>query len=424
MPIIEARRTQLSLPFTPEKFHTSPAKDGAIYTGTIGRYRAIEITDPDHITVHYPGQSYALEGEEVNRYSAIIPASHSVRWVAPPFPVFRDEQINLLWAPVETDIQSREGLLRTDDAVLAEPTDDFLELARDLSSISRSQDDAAYTAWFQHVAEQIDRRVPQGAPMKAFVEGISLAGLGLTLKGRDRAPITAAMQGLLALAGASTIGSVVNHRMASHGSVEFSPNTLKVLRVVNALEVGYVPDNFRAMHDVHHKYVDTPDDPHSPAFQGRWKVFFGISRISHEFSSANSDRVAELQDDPRTKRSPLDSPLVVGLGIAGTHWLMAKALRQPSKYWAVSAAIHGLGLNMINGTFTGDAHPNGAAEDFEFGPIMSIIMGGETDHARHHEEPWNPKHASVDPGYALIILLKKLGLATIPAETLMKKPNE
>jgi len=69
----------------------------------------------------------------------------------------------------------------------------------------------------------------------------------------------------------------------------------------------------------------------------------------------------------------------------------------------------------MGATFTGDSHPNGAPHDFNFSPVASMIMGGETDHARHHKEPWNPKHAAVDPGYALIWLLEKLGLAKIPA---------
>lgn len=428
MAVIEASVSFSNLrPSMEEKIDISDAPVGTVLRGNVTpKARHVTVTAEDTVewvwdaSSGWPERVESFHKEEINQMPQTLPGAIKVRWGLKPFPGIVTIRQDLFYTPVPELVTDPRGLLRYDDTLLA-PSDEDLELAHDLAGFSSDEEGEVSRRWFERIVEQIDRKIPPGAAVKGFVDTVAITGLGLSLKDKDRRPLVAAMQGLLGASIGNTIGSVVDHRLASHGSVEFTPGTTRVLKMANALEAGLRPDRFNAMHTVHHATADTPDDPHSPLYKGRWKVFFGIADISKQFAQDHPDIIATQQESPVTRKTPLDTPLVTALGVAGTHWAMGEVLRQPLKYRAISAAIHIVGMKVSGGTFTGDAHPNGAPLDFGFGPGTSIVMGGETDHARHHKEPYNPRHANVDPGYALIQVLKRFGLANIPASELIEK---
>lgn len=407
-----------------EHIHLDEAQPGTVYSGSVTSFRSVEVVGPDTVRYVYPDTVVDFQEEQINRIPNILPASLGVRLGLRPFPGFVLRRSDLLWTADANAVLDPSLLLRTDEGVLDNVSDSQLALAYDLAQIAQTDDKVAYLNWFQRVAEQLDAKVPQGAVVEGFVKAVTLGGLGMAIKSRDKAPLVAVMQGLLGATIGNTLGSVVSHRMASHGSVAFTPRTTKVLRLANALAAGSKPDSFAAMHRVHHRYADTPNDPHSPLYQGRWKIFFGIKGISQDFIANHPELLAREQGDPNTQHLPFENPVTLTLGVAGIHWLLGEVLKQPIKHRAYAAAVHAAGLYMIRGAFTGDSHPDGAPSDFNFGPVTSIVMGGETDHARHHSEPYNPNHATVDPGYGLIWLLQKAGLAEIPAQDLISGSSE
>lgn len=274
-------------------------------------------------------------------------------------------------------------------------------------------------AWYQNSLDYLDRKIPSGAPAKLFVYGVLTLGAVAALRSKDKRPIITAVQGLVGATLANTTSSVVNHRVTPHGSTVLgNESAVTAARFAQAALVGGHTDWTSAMHEVHHDNVDGPGDPHSPTDQGRWKIFFGLNNITKKFARQHPELIAAEQNDSRTRRRSFDNKAVTALGIVGTHILMGEKFDQPLKDRAVSAAIHALGIFIFYGTFSADAHMDGAPKNLDLDPLTEVVMGGEADHERHHKRPFDPRHSKYDPGYALIWLLEKAGIAEVPARKL------
>lgn len=71
----------------------------------------------------------------------------------------------------------------------------------------------------------------------------------------------------------ATIGATFGlHRYWSHG-IGRRNKWYECLTLFCALIIGvYKPLGWIGTHRLHHKYTDTPNDPHSPKYQGAWNV--------------------------------------------------------------------------------------------------------------------------------------------------------
>lgn len=72
------------------------------------------------------------------------------------------------------------------------------------------------------------------------------------------------------------------HRYFSHNSFKTTKFKEKVLRLF-AFMAGQGPIiSWATVHRIHHKYADTINDPHSPLFQPKWKIFLGLIPNNHK----------------------------------------------------------------------------------------------------------------------------------------------
>jgi stearoyl-CoA desaturase (delta-9 desaturase) len=67
------------------------------------------------------------------------------------------------------------------------------------------------------------------------------------------------------------------HRALAHGSVKFKSKTLEHLSNIFAIYSGIgTPLGWAALHRMHHSYLDTDKDPHSPWRIGFWRSYFHL----------------------------------------------------------------------------------------------------------------------------------------------------
>lgn len=401
MALVEAtvsRHSSIFLPNGRASFSASIPPEGAVFESTKTKLKprrpTYRVTGPDELYVTIPGTD--VEGSIIG------------------------ETINSL-PPVSKLTATRHNLtefLYVPDVATSEMSPEHSYLADELEDISKSQkrDVTRLQRWVQTLGATLDNTIPPGAIAEAFTNSILALGTAATLYSGKKEPVVAALQGLLGGCVGNTLGSVATHR-AIHGSVEFKPGALEVVRLANALVGGSRPTSFAPMHTVHHDSADTENDPQSPAHLGRWKVFFGINALTHKFVKEHPELVAQAQANPAVRKMPFENYATTALGIAGTHWALGEKFNQPLKYRALSAAIHVASLYVIGGTFAADGHLEGTPRDFNFSMLTKLLMGGEEDHEGHHDDPSSPRHADVDPGYAVAWLFKQAGLATFPART-------
>ncbi len=268
-------------------------------------------------------------------------------------------------------------------------------------------------SWLRNLVDRLDEAIPPGAIAETFVYGSLALGLGRAMRDKSPHPIITVAQGLLGATLANTISSVWNHRQASHHSVIMSPVTDEVGRFMQATEAGLKINRSAPVHKIHHATHDTDKDPHGPNKKGRWKVFFGISKLVRDYADDHPELIVEHQDN-LTEPKPYDRPIVTILGIITTHYLLGEVTKQSILSRGISAGMHGAGAFLLNATFTSDSHLEGIPENLGLTPLTSIVLGGEDWHGDHHHHPKNPRHAKYDPGYLVIRLLEKVGLAEVP----------
>ncbi len=151
-----------------------------------------------------------------------------------------------------------------------------------------------------------------------------------------------------------------------------------------------------AVHRMHHAYVDTEKDPHSPKHVGRFFVYFPIKNNN----KINPRLVSDLLRDPIHKfvhHWYLAIILLTFLSLyflCGIWWAISLSIAPGALCW-LSIAI----LNIAGHSVNGYPIDNG---------LVSWLTFGEGNHKYHHDHPNDPNigQGSFDPGYAVIKLLK------------------
>ncbi len=280
---------------------------------------------------------------------------------------------------------------------------------------------------FGQLIEPLSDYVRPGAIAKTSVYGsVAVAGL-LSLRRRDTAPLRAIAQGHLTGAVATSLLSLIAHRVAPHGSAEIEPQTpagnteagvsrpiFEILRFGTAVIGGVQPNRAVAMHRIHHRFTDTPLDPHSPKYHGRFPVFFGLTGITRQTERSNQELVEAEQVDYRSRKRFYDGIHVALPAIVTSHLLLGRALGIPLKYRLLAAGVQVTDAYLLNATFTADAHMSGAPKDINMGLLSPLFP--EEYHQNHHLLPRDPRHARIDPPFGFLRFLKRIGQARIPGE--------
>ena len=203
----------------------------------------------------------------------------------------------------------------------------------------------------------------------------------------------------------STVGHNVGlHRYFSHSSFKTTKRKHVFLAWFSIL-AGTLqgPISYSSGHRHHHKYSDTPKDPHSPHQSGFWNIFFGIW-------SMRSDKEKEKIGPFAPARDLMRDPVIQSVEKHYFHvWYGATALLflisgidavvyflyAPAGAWILLAnAFNNCGghYDYLPGSYRNFDLPDHSLNN----PIINIVTPGEGYQNNHHQYPNSPNTAVTD----------------------------
>lgn len=232
------------------------------------------------------------------------------------------------------------------------------------------------------------------------------------------------------------------HRVLSHRSLRV-PRWLERSCVTLGLPAG-TPIQWAGNHRFHHAHTDTPEDPHSPVYNGFWYAhcgwYLGTSNplLCFLYSAAgplrmlfdawyrprsnqqHNDLAKDVAKDPYYRFLSRPFGYAVGMlihaavpiSIALTHW----GIRGLLVYWLTLAALYNIGDSIDSVAHLVGKRPSANKDFSRNNAILGLLVLGEGWHANHHMLPWSAKHGLL-PGqfdwtWQIIRGLKFFGLAS------------
>ncbi len=215
--------------------------------------------------------------------------------------------------------------------------------------------------------------------------------------------------------------TVLYHRGLAHGAVKLRPWVRTLVIYSGNWITGLDPKAWACMHRRHHVYSDTPQDPHSPVYQGVFPLLYGqlksykktlrgliteqksyMSFVSDLDFPVNSLNRQGLWYVPYIAHALIAVTLSLGLG----HWLLGAAywfgiMSHPIQGWMVNALAHRFGYRNFK---TEDNSRNNY--------LVAILVWGEGYQNNHHHAPNSATFAAkwweLDLGYHLCKLARGL----------------
>ena len=221
--------------------------------------------------------------------------------------------------------------------------------------------------------------------------------------------------------------SVFYHRGLTHGAVTLKPWTrFFVVRTGNWV-TGIDPKAWCCMHRMHHKYSDTPEDPHSPLTSGVLAVMLGQLHSYNRTLSGllkgrepYSSMVADLDFPvnwlnrkrlwilPYLLHAAIATFVAIVFGaplLALAYWM--GIMSHPIQGWMVNAMAHTWGYRNF-----------ATADNSRNNTLVAWLVWGEGYQNNHHEMPMSAKFSvkwwEVDLGYVLCKLGRAMGVLEIP----------
>ncbi len=182
--------------------------------------------------------------------------------------------------------------------------------------------------------------------------------------------------------------SIGYHRYFTHRSFETTVFFEYIMLFFGMLCGGRSPLTWAAVHRMHHTYSDTEKDPHSPIFQGKWKVILSKWRISY----IPKKHIKDLVKNPRLVFFHKYGKYL-HLGLAAITLLISINI-----FFIVIVfpfALSYIGFGLLNWA----THKNGEPIDV---PFMNILAPGEGWHGYHHSHPMHHRLNRFDPAGWLI----------------------
>lgn len=234
--------------------------------------------------------------------------------------------------------------------------------------------------------------------------------------------LAAAIAALVVTQVATFATTVYLHRALAHRALTLHPAVVLPCRAVLWITTGMRPREWVAVHRRHHASTDTPEDPHSPAVVGFWRVQLANAALYRRAARDDETVRRYARDLPRDRldRVAFDhsfaglavgvTALVVtlwGLGFGLTAGFVAAALHAVV-YLMLSGAI-----NAVGHRFGRRPHPNSATN----GQVLALVTAGEGLHNNHHAAPtsarFSLRRGELDPGWWAVRVLVALRLARL-----------
>jgi stearoyl-CoA desaturase (delta-9 desaturase) len=209
--------------------------------------------------------------------------------------------------------------------------------------------------------------------------------------------------GLLSATLAALVTEVYCHRCLAHRAFRAHPVVASVLDTYFKVVVGTNPGTWAAVHRLHHRYADTPLDPHSPRLRRPVTVLAGSAFL---FAMTR-------------KRLPLDTPpgrgishLVLRTLLVGSFFLMfglVQVLTMLAVHLVCYLGVMGM-VNTVGHLYGSKPHPDFPGYDLAW---LAIPLLGHGYHNSHHAHPAAPRTGPLDPIWPLLCLLDALRLVEL-----------
>jgi len=191
------------------------------------------------------------------------------------------------------------------------------------------------------------------------------------------------------------------HRSLAHHAFRVRPGLASALDTYFRVIVGTDPESWAAVHRLHHRYADTPLDPHSPRLRRPATVLLGSAYL---FAVAK-------------RRVPPDTPKGVRiLALRGLVVAFYLALFGPVQV-VVMLVVHlvlYLGImgmvNTVGHLYGAKPHPDASGYDVAW---LAIPLLGHGYHNSHHAHPAAARTGFLDPVWPLLRLADALGLVEL-----------
>lgn len=187
--------------------------------------------------------------------------------------------------------------------------------------------------------------------------------------------------------------SVYLHRGLAHRGISFNAAVSVALRTFLWLATGMKAREWVAVHRKHHAATDTPDDPHSPAVLGFWRVQLGNAALYRRVAR-DGETVKKYARDLAPDR--LDGVLFdhafLGLGIGVVF--LCLVLGWPTGL--LTAAVHAYAYLALSGAVNAVGHTVGTRPNDNSatnGRLLALLTSGEGMHNNHHDAPTSARFA-------------------------------
>jgi stearoyl-CoA desaturase (delta-9 desaturase) len=219
-------------------------------------------------------------------------------------------------------------------------------------------------------------------------------------------PLLALVVGLVTTQVAILVTTVYLHRGLAHRALTTTGPLAVVFRTIIWIATGMRPREWVAVHRRHHAATDTPDDPHSPAQVGFWRVQLANAALYRRVArdGVTVGRYArDLQPD-RLDRVLFDHAFL-GLGVGIT--LLCLVLGWETGLLA--AAVHAVSYLLLSGAINAVGHTSGRrvhANSATNVQLLALVTAGEGLHNNHHAAPTSARFSlqrgELDPGWWVI----------------------
>ncbi len=216
--------------------------------------------------------------------------------------------------------------------------------------------------------------------------------------------------------------TVYLHRSLAHRALVVRPPAALGFRWLIWITTGMRPREWVAVHRKHHAATDTPDDPHSPARLGFWRVQLGNVGLYRTAAADETNLRKYARDLPpdRLDRVLFDhalAGLAVGIALLVTIlWALGFGLVTGFAAAGIHAVVYLMlagAINAVGHTFGKRPYANSATNM----QSVALVTGGEGLHNNHHAAPTSARFAldrgQIDPGWWVVRALVALHLATV-----------
>jgi stearoyl-CoA desaturase (delta-9 desaturase) len=199
---------------------------------------------------------------------------------------------------------------------------------------------------------------------------------------------------------AAIVTEVYCHRCLAHRAFAVHPTLAKVLTTYFWVMVGTDPETWAAVHRLHHRYADTPEDPHSPVQRRPFTVLAGSSYL---FAKAKG-RVPSGAARVRGTLAIRGLVVAVYLVLFGPVQVLLMTVVHLVFYLGIMGMV-----NTVGHLYGRKPHPEAAGYDLAW---LAIPLLGHGYHNSHHAHPAASRTGRLDPVWPLLRFLAAFGLVT------------